>query len=82
MSQGGDIAQIDGVQLRALHGVRHHPAHEVAEQQMGVDFLEHARGGVRTEVLDVETMFPFAIDGLDLPTAVVQIDEFTVEVDL
>lgn len=82
VGQGGEIAQIDGVAIRALHRVGHHPAHEVAEQQMGVYLLDHAGGGMGTEVLDIETVLPFAINRLDLPTTVVEIDEFTVGVSL
>ena len=43
---------------------------------MGVDFLDQPRLRVRAEVLDVEAMLPFAIDGFNLPAAMVEIDEF------
>ncbi len=80
--QGGEIAQFDGVEFRVLDSIAHNPAYQVAQEQMGVDFLDDAGGRVRTEVLDVETVLPFAIDGLDLPTAVVELDEFAVGVSL
>ena len=82
VGQGGDIAQIDGVEFRAPNRVGHHPAHQVAEQQMGVDFLGDTGGRVRTEVLDVKAMLPFSIDRLNLPAAMVEIDEFAVEMNL
>lgn len=44
---------------------------------MGVDFFVDTTGRVRAKVLDVEAMLPFAIDGFDLPAAMVEIDEFT-----
>ena len=73
LRQGCEIAQIDGAEIEAL---------QVAQDQMSVDLLDNTGGRVRTEVLDVETMFPFTIDGFDLPTAVVEMDEFTVEMNL
>lgn len=82
LRQGCEIAQIDGAEFEALHCFGHHPAYQVAQDQMSVDLLDNTGGRVRTEVLDVETMFPFTIDGFDLPTAVVEVDEFTVEMNL
>ena len=82
VGQGGDIAQIDGMKRLVLARIGHHPAHKVAEQQMGVDFLGDAGGGVAAEVLDVQAVLPFSVDRLDLPPAMVQIDEFAVEMNL
>lgn len=53
MGQGGDIAQIDGLELRALDRVGHHPTHQVAEQQMGVDLLDPAGRRMGTQILDI-----------------------------
>jgi len=45
---------------------------------MRIDFLENAGGRMGTEILDVEAVLPFSINGLDLPAAMVKIDEFGV----
>lgn len=82
VGQSGDIAEIDGVERRVPGRIGHHPAHKVAEEQMGVDFLGDTGGGVAAEVLDVQAVLPFSVDRLDLPTAMVQIDEFAVEMNL
>jgi len=37
---------------------------------------------MRTEILDVQAMLPLSIDGLDLPTTMIEIDEFGVEMNL
>lgn len=66
----------------AFDGIGHHPSDQVAQQQMGVDFLDDSGRRMGTEVLDVEAMLPFSIDGLDLPAAMVEIDEFGVGMSL
>lgn len=43
---------------------------------MGVNFFVDTSGCVRTKILDVEAMLPFAIDGFDLPATMVEIGEF------
>ena len=82
VGQGGDIAEIDGMERRILRRVGHHPPHKVAQQQMGVNFLDDTGRGVAAEVLNVQAVLPFSIDRLDLPSAMVQINEFAVEMNL
>lgn len=66
----------------ACDSIGHHPSHQVAQQQMGVNFLYDSGGRMGTEVLNVEAMFPFSIDGLDLPAAMVEIDKLGVGMSL
>ena len=49
---------------------------------MGVDLLDHTRRRVGTEILDVQTVLPLAVDGFDLPAAMVEVDEFTAQMSL
>ena len=74
--QGRRKAEVDGGFARSLGGVGHYPTDEVAQEKVSVDFLENANRGVRAKVLDVQSVLPLAIDGLDSPAAVVQINQF------
>ena len=49
---------------------------------MGVDFLDDSGRRMGAEVLDIQAMLPFSIDGLDLPAAMVEIDEFGMGIGL
>lgn len=80
--QGRQIAQVYGMEVDATDCVGHDPADQVAQEQMRVNLLDDTGGRMRTEVLDVQAVLPFSIDGLDLPTAMVEIDEFGVEMNL
>ena len=70
------------MKLGAFDSIGHHPSDQVAQQQMGVDFLDDSGRRMGTEVLDIQAMLPFSIDGLDLPAAMVEIDEFGVGISL
>lgn len=69
-------AEIKGRVVGSFSGLSHQPTNQVAEHELGMDFLEDAGRRVGTEVLNVQSMLPFAVDGFDRPTSVVEVDEF------
>jgi len=74
--QRGDKAQVQRRVGCIGGGLGHHPAEQIAQHQLGVHLLEDAFGRVRAEVLDIQAVFPLAINGFDGPAAMVEIDEF------
>ena len=63
------------MQIRLDAGFGHHPAYEVAQQDVGMDLLEDTGRRVRPKVLDVQPVFPLTVDRFDLPPAMIQVDE-------
>jgi hypothetical protein len=73
--QRGEKTEIQRRALGSLGCFGHDPADEVAEHQLGVDFLEDSDGGMGSQVLDIEAVFPFSIDGFERPAAMVKVDQ-------
>lgn len=73
--EGGDIAEVHGVKSRSLYGLAHDPADEIAEHQLREGLFEDSRRGMGTQILNVQGVLPFAVDGLQLPATMVEIDE-------
>lgn len=80
--QRGEKAEIQRRTLGSLSGFGHDPADQVAEDQLGVDFLEDSGWRVGSQVLDVQAVFPFSIDGFECPAAMVKVDQFLSGVEL
>lgn len=64
------------MESRPLDGLTHNPADEVAEHQLCEGFFEDSRRGMGTQILNVQGVFPFAVDGLQLPATMVEFDQF------
>lgn len=74
--QGGQEAEVDGMLFGLCGGFGHLPSKQVAEDELGVDFLEDAPGRAGAKILDVQAVFPFSIDGFHGPPAMVQVHQF------
>lgn len=46
--QGGQVTELDGGQRSSFGGLGHHPACEIAEEQMGIDLFENTVGSMGT----------------------------------
>ena len=74
--QRGDEAEIERCERLIFGGLGHDPANHVAEQELGVDFLEDASRRMGSQVLDIQAVLPFAIDGFDGPASMIEINQF------
>ena len=71
MADSGDKAEVHGVDRGGLGRFGHDPANEIVEQQLSVGLLNDTSWRVGAQVLNVQRVFPFPLDGLDLPAAMV-----------
>ena len=78
VGQRGQVAQVDRVKLGTTNGIDHHPTDQIVEDQVCVDFFDGTGWRMRTKILNVEAMLPLAIDGLDLPATMIEVNQFAV----
>src|SRR3990172_4088535 len=67
---------IRGTWIRAARAFANPSGADVGEEQLRMDLLEDAGGRFRSQVLDIQAMFPFSPDGLDGPATMIEFDQF------
>lgn len=76
VADGGDETEVNGLPTGTAGGLGHDPTDQIVEEQLCIDLFEDSGRRMRTEILNIERVFPFAVDGFDLPTTVIKVHEF------
>jgi len=69
-------AQVERRERVVFAGFGHDPAYQVAQQELGVYFLEYTDRRMGSQILDIEAVLPFTIDGFDGPASMIEVYQF------